>query len=556
MLLRNIIILKFKSYWYIFLSFIPLLIVIYLLFDSHIIKPDKFGNLLTGESTYGDLPFHLSTISQVAYSNIFPPENPLYANTPLAYPYFINLLSSFLVMIGLSLRNSIILPGMFFSVLIITCLYLFNKKILKSNRASILAVYLFFLNCGLGFFYFVRDVVFGGKLSSFLSNPTPFPDYSHLFGENIQWCNFLSRILVPERSVLLGIPLGLAILLLLFMREDKPLKIVDVRFIIAAILAGLLPLSHTHTFMVFAFLLPYLAIFEIQSLGFRKWLIKWSTFGVIVFLIAIPQLRLVFSHLNSSSTFFRFHIGWMSKPGILELLIFWLKNTGILIPLLIISLFTRPPKILKKLVYFSLFIFTIINLFLFQPYNWDNVKFLFWFAIFAYVAVAHLFVSIWQKKSPLAKLFVIFSLLFLTLSSFISIYREIKVKFQLFSKEDVYLGVWVREKTPVGSLFLTTFAHNSFVSNLGGRKILMGYQGSLWVHGIKYGDRERDIKEIYSGSSLAMNLINKYRIDYVIIGPGERNDLKANELFFQKNLCLVKRTENYLIYSVKSCLER
>jgi len=160
-------------------------------------------------------------------------------------------------------------------------------------------------------------------------------------------------------------------------------------------------------------------------------------------------------------------------------------------------------------------------------------------------------VKLWQSKIFFGKILTGILIASLTLSSLLSIYREINVSYQLFSKEEVDLGLWVRKNTQFDSLFLTEFTHRSFASNLGGRKILMGYQGSLWVHGIKYGDRERDIKVIYSGTANAKSLLYKYDVNYVVIGPGERDVLKANERFFIENFCLVKATTNYRIYSVK-----
>jgi len=538
----------FVKQWVVFL---PLLVLIVLLFDNHIIKPDQAGNLLTGESTYGDLPFHMGQMAQMAYGHIFPPENPLYAHTLLVYPYFINLISVLLVWLGMGSRNSILLPGIFFSALMIVTLYLFNHKVTKSRPASILAVYLFFLNGGLGFYYFAKDVILTGQLADFLSQPTSFKEYSHLFVENIQWCSFLTRILVPERSVLLGITMGLVIVYLLFLQIPKRKHSLDWSLLVAAVLAGLLPLSHTHTFIVFAFLIPFLAIFELKKDGLANWLLRWFVFGGLVFAIAFPQLKLIFMHLGESSTFIRFHLGWMSKPGFMQFLLFWWKNSGLLIPLTILSLFFgQLPAFLKKLVTFSFFIFIIINLFLFQPFDWDNVKFLFWFAVFADLAVAVLLEKVWRMGGVVRRLLVGTAVFTLIFSSMVSFYREVQIKNWLFSAEDVQLGYWVKNSTPKDALFLTSFTHNSFVSNLGGRRILMGYQGSLWVHGIKYGTREKDIREIYLGGHKAKNLINQYGIDYIVVGPGERNNLNADENYFQQNFYLIKKTGNYQIFAV------
>src|SRR3990167_1324546 len=109
---------------------------LWILFSTHILAPDIHGNLLTGESTYGDLPFHLSSITQIAYGRIFPPENPFFAGGIQAYPFNINLISAFLVLLGMSPKMSIVLPGLGFSLVMILILYFFYFAVSKDKKAS------------------------------------------------------------------------------------------------------------------------------------------------------------------------------------------------------------------------------------------------------------------------------------------------------------------------------------------------------------------------------------------------------------------------------------
>ena len=48
-------------------------IILISLFNNHTLN-NLDGNFYTGDSAYGDLPFHLGIISQIAYVNQFPPE--------------------------------------------------------------------------------------------------------------------------------------------------------------------------------------------------------------------------------------------------------------------------------------------------------------------------------------------------------------------------------------------------------------------------------------------------------------------------------------------------
>ena len=549
-LLRKIFTSKQRDHVVAAVLVIVLGLIFWRLFDTHIIKPDNYGNLTTGESTYGDLPFHLSTISQIVYGKIFPPENPFYAGLQQTYPYFINVLSVPLVEFGVTQRNSIIWPGMFFSLIMVWAIFFFYIKISGNRKVAFWGTLLFFLNGGAGFYYFVRDVVSKNLINNFLSNPTNYPDYTHVFGENIQWPNFVSRIIVPERSVLLGIPMGILILYLLFLRS-KQKKVINVGLVTAAVLTGLLPFSHTHTFLVFALVVPFLAFFELKKNNWRSWLLRWVIYGITTLTIASPQLYEIITHIGGSESFFRFRIGWMAKPGFVELVAFWFKNTLFLIPIMVYALLLKTtPVILKRLLTISFVIFIMVNLFIFQPYDWDNVKFLFWFGIFGYLAYSFVLVYLWNRKLFQFRIVAVLLFLISVISAIPSIYRELNVSYQLFSKEDTALGQWVKNNTDRNSIFLTAPIHNSFVNNLGGRRIFMGYQGLLWVHGIPYGQREQEVKSIYSGSSNSISLLKENNISYVVVGPSEKNDLMTDIDFFTKNFCLVKKSENYQIFSV------
>lgn len=75
--------------------------------------------------------------------------------------------------------------------------------------------------------------------------------------------------------------------------------------------------------------------------------------------------------------------------------------------------------------------------------------------------------------------------------------------------------------------------HNTPVF-LTGRRSLMGYPGHIWTHGIDFGQREADIRKIYSGSPDATSLLSKYGVDYVVIDPQEHSVMPVNTAFFSR----------------------
>lgn len=87
--------------------------------------------------------------------------------------------------------------------------------------------------------------------------------------------------------------------------------------------------------------------------------------------------------------------------------------------------------------------------------------------------------------------------------------------------------------------------HNTPVF-LTGRRSLMGYPGHIWTHGIDFGQRETDIKKIYSGSPDAVNLLSKYGVNYVVVDPQEHSVMPVNTAFFSRYPEVVKIGEYHL----------
>lgn len=524
-------------------------IVLFILFSTHII-PNKDGNLYTGESTYGDLPFHLSTISQISYGNHFPPENPFYSGVPLVYPYLINFLSAILVYEGMSLQNSIIIPGMILSLALIGVIYDFVLYLTRNRLISFLTIILYFFHGGAGFYYFLKDNSFNlMTILHSLASPQSIKEYSHLFDQNIQWANFLSRMIVPERSILFGISTGIIILRILYFREEiTKIKIFDL--IIVSILISYLPLLHTHTALVMVILLPILSLFLLKKSFWQKQLLNYFLVAFMTIVLLIPQIPLFLNHVQESSGFFKVHFWWLKSQDESPL-VFWLKNLYLYLPFSLLILLN--PKIgifnIKLLQICGLVLFIIMNIFLFSPYAWDNVKFLFWAGLFFAIAAATILGDL-LKKNFLVRTFAVFIMLTMVSTALLSLWREINVNYILFSKEDVEVAIKIKNTTPKDSIFLTFKIHNSPASNLAGRQILMGYPGSLWVHGINYSQRELDINKMYSGSDEADQLFKKYKVDYVVITSGDPEGLSINRSFFQK-YPLFLETQNYKIYRTK-----
>lgn len=217
---------------------------------------------------------------------------------------------------------------------------------------------------------------------------------------------------------------------------------------------------------------------------------------------------------------------------------FWLKNTGLFIPLLILALVWKPDDYLapRKLLLFYVpftLCFLIPNFVKLAPWVWDNIKMLFYWWIVSAPIVALLLARLWEQhigqKVLAASLFVI-----LTLAGGLDIFPLLtgQGEYQEFDRNGVEFAESIKEATPPTATILHAPIHNTPIF-LTGRRSLMGYPGHIWTHGLDFGPRENEIKQIYAGGTGAAALLAKYRVDYVVIGPAEESVVKPNVAFFE-----------------------
>jgi len=218
---------------------------------------------------------------------------------------------------------------------------------------------------------------------------------------------------------------------------------------------------------------------------------------------------------------------------------FWLKNTGLFIPLLIIALVWKPDDYLikRKLLLFYLpftLCFFVPNLVKLAPWVWDNIKMLFYWWIVSAPIVALLLARLWEQhvgqKALAASLFVM-----LALAGTLDIFPLLigQGEYQEFDRDGAAFAESIKQTTPPSATILHAPIHNTPIF-LTGRKSIMGYPGHIWTHGLDYGPREQEIQEIYSGAPDAAALLAKYRVDYVVISPQEYAVVRPNVAFFER----------------------
>ncbi len=289
-------------------------------------------------------------------------------------------------------------------------------------------------------------------------------------------------------------------------------------------------------------------------------------FGGSVAIAAIPEtIWFLTGSASNLSKFIEWHFGW--HKGNDNFFLFWFLNSGLFILLLIIGLVLlrkndsnedELPTTNYKLLIFYLpfaFIFLLSNTFKLAPWEWDNIKVLFYWFAASVPFVAWFLAYLWQKEI-FYKSLAIGCFLVLTLSGCIDVWRVMskQINYQVFSADSVKIAEEIKQKTPPNALFLNAPTYNSAIV-LSGRRSFMRYIGHLSSYGINYEPRQKELDRIYEGSAMAEKFLADNKIEYILISPEERNYMKdyklvLDEEFFQK-YPKIAEIGQFAVYKVK-----
>jgi hypothetical protein len=566
-----------------FLLYAAIAVILWLVYDRAMFE--GADGISTGlANNYGDLPFHLSVITSFVKGGNFPPEDPTYAGARFTYPFLADFIAACFVQAGAGLRGAMLLENLLLALSLVGLLHRWAYVLTRDRAAAHLAPVLVLLSGGFGWWLLFDDARQGNQ-NIFSVMIAPPHDYTIIPDTVYRWGNALTTLLVPQRSMLLGLPLALVIFIQwqhVFAGESTSGKVkegkenlkkskrerkaevlqppptsfssilsepVMRRMIAAGLVAGLLPLAHAHTLVVVMMLGSCLALIQ----GRRGWR-AWAAFFIVTMLLAGPQMWWA-THASSvrAATFFAPRLGW--DRGETNIIRFWLINTGLFIPLLAVALLRRGPRpiVPVRLLLFYLpftLCFLIPNLFKLAPWIWDNIKVLFYWYVASVPLVALLLVRA-RRASLLGRVVVPVLVVLLTLSGALDVWRVISraTALQEFDRDGIAFAEMIEQETQPRSLVLHAPIHNHPVF-LTGRRSVMGYPGHIWTHGLEYRQREAEIRRIYAGAPDSTALLARYGVEYVVLGPQERAaPLTVNDAFFERYK-LVGEVGDYRLYKI------
>jgi hypothetical protein len=568
-----------------FLFYAVAAVILWRVFDRAMIEIPE--GIYTGLlNNFGDLPFHLSVITSFAYGDNFPPEDPTFAGVRFTYPFLSDFISAIFVRCGASLRQSMFLENFMLALSLVGLLHRWALEMLRDRLAAILTPVLVLLNGGFGWVLLwqqakANEQGLWGLLKSLPPSVTVIPETTW------RWGNAISALLVPQRGILLGLPLAVIVFTQWWLAGVEPREeeeaagarkrkgqkgkakrdtqtkstsasVANVplfsatlspsrrRMIAAGVVAGLLPLAHAHSFVVVMVMGACIALFR------GSWR-NWVAFFFVASVLALPQMwwSTHGSAVNSAS-FFAWQFGW--DHGKESITWFWLKNTGLFIPLLVAAILWRgkdylvPRQLLLFYLPFTL-CFLIPNMIRMAPWVWDNIKVLFYWWVASAPLIALLLARLWHRGG-ITRALAVALLICVTLAGGLDVASIMvrQTQYQVFNATGVQFSEVIKLRTDPRALIVHAPVHNHPVF-LTGRRSLMGYPGHIWTHGLDFVQREGEIRRIYAGTPDAEALIKKYGIAYAVVGPLEHNVANVNQQFFLR-FAKVGEVGEYSLYKI------
>jgi hypothetical protein len=503
------------------------------------------GAVFTGDvHNLGDLPFHMAIVSSFVHGENFPPEHPELAGARLTYPFLLDFVAAQLVRAGASLSGAFLLQNGLLVLALFALLFHFAHRVTGSERAALFAPWLVLLNGGLGFTGILADARSTGRgiLPLLIRLPR---DYTMQPEGPLRWGNSLMTLFIPQRTLLLGLPLVLLVLVLLYSACLENHANRRRRLMLGAgAIAGLLPLAHMHSFVVLMISAMCLTLLFPRL---RDWL---AFFGASLAASAPQILYLFVGSSMRAESFVGWHVGW--DHGSLNPVIFWLLNTGFFLPMLAVAVLWRgrQPVVsgltLRFVAPFALF-FIVPNLLRLSPWIWDNIKFLFFFWVAAAPLVAALLARLWQpgqRALVCALAFVLVAAGALDVTRVLTRAAEQRV----FDAPSLAFAAMLWETTAPRALVLHVPTYNHPVL-LSGRRSLLGYPGHIPSQGLNAGNRAAEIRRIYAGENDASSLLTRHGVDYIVVGPLERAMLRVNDSFLM-DFPLAGEMGDYRLYQI------
>jgi hypothetical protein len=467
-----------------YLVFLVVFLISLAVLSSSVWYGNEYGIVITG-SNWQDTPLHYEIIESLNNGN-FPPQMPNFSGEKMTYHYFVNYHTAIVERMYGYLPTLLPVLNAIFIVVFAFAIYALARP--SGRRVAVIATVLAVF--GWGFSYF-------GLFSALISGQfNPAQNYIYQYGGMFGLPSIFDNLL-QQRPLLVGLPVFALVLALLRTMDDKR------RILLAGVLTGLAFQFHN-----IAFFCCYVAYFVSLLNNLKQFKISFLYF-LVPSILVLPFILSGGPHFSPSLS-----SAWIANFA-QNPFIYYFLNLGIPFVLAIISFIKPGNTVLKGTL---LFLILIPNTVLLTPNPWDMYKFF----IFAWIPIAVLSAVILAK---LPKVVVLTLVMFSVLTSASVIAYNVGTSYPAASWSEYELGLWVRENTPEGSVFLTYYSIHAPTGMVGGRLRVSSYVNWVYGHGVLLEEvwrREQQINQGFNGTvSELESVVKEYNVNYVYLGREE-----------------------------------
>ena len=436
-------------------------------------------------NAYGDFAWHLGMLTSFVFGGNLPPEYHIYPGQTLSYPFFVNLWSAVLwAPTSFAWRT---LPVVFLLQWIV-CWGIVGA-VLRGRGLGMLPWLLLF---GGGTLSYAINTVF--TFGWFPSAPA---GAHQLIEKGYPWVPFITTIWVPQRAAVFGIALISTIIAMVFRLERELSQPTIDRtmardLVLLALLVGSSLLVHTHFLIIAAaLLLPPLVVTLYRHPFWRSGEIEvrerefWER-GAALALLGLASALFALPWLIDKASSMRMSVGWMAEEwgSVRMTLGMWRRNA----PLLVLNLIALPllPGVRARGA-LCLAAFVAANCVIVSVWDWDQIKF---FIVIYLIALAYLLVYLdslprWRRCAVKSTLVVL-----LTFPAVVETARLFlrKDHFTIYNAREMSDAAMIRNVTPNRGIIAAKPDHNTLIT-LTGRRLYLGYDGTLGSHGIEFRER-------------------------------------------------------------------
>ena len=309
-------------------------------------------------------------------------------------------------------------------------------------------------------------------------------------------------MIIPQRTTMAGWCMILpCIYLLLDALKTRSGKL----FITLGIIAGCMPMIHTHSFLALGIISAVMFFAYLYEEKDKKaYIVNWVFYGAAALILAMPQLIFwTFSQTSGNSSFLNFRFNWVNQND--PYLWFYIKNWGMAF-LLAIPAFINAEKNQKKLFIAGAAIFALAEFIQFQPNEYDNNKLFYITYMITLIIVSDFAVNLYERLKGIKwrPYFAALVILSFTLSGALTIGREYVSggMYQTFDENAIETAEYIKENVPPDAVVLTDTDHLNPVVTLAGRTVYVGSSLYVYFHGFtdEYAEREAELEALKTAS--------------------------------------------------------